>query len=157
VAVAKHRSIFFDTSVLVGGLMELGPSSRATQRVMNSVAQGRLGRPVTAWHCCLEFYAVSTRLPEGFRLRPADALRLLEEEVLTRFDVHQLRDSKWRAFLRGAADDAVAGGRIYDAHIAEIAHTARAKIVVTENVRHFRALAARGVRVTTAAEFVESL
>jgi hypothetical protein len=48
--------------------------------------------------------------------------------------------------------DGVAGGRIYDAHIAEIATISGAEIVVTENRRHFLSLLAQGVRVLSAAE-----
>ena len=69
---------FFDTSVLLGGLIDLGPSSAPAQRLMTAVATGQLRRVHTAWHCCLEFYAVSTRLPEELRLHPRDAWRLID-------------------------------------------------------------------------------
>ena len=144
--------IFFDTSVLLGGLIELGESSFAAQKVMTAVADGRLRSVQTAWHCCLEFYAVSTRLPEEYRLSPGDAWRLIEEEVFVRFRVRQLPDRARRTFLSNAVDDRVAGGRIYDAHIAETARLAGAKTVVTENRRHFVGLLRHGVRVLTAAE-----
>jgi predicted nucleic acid-binding protein len=39
--------------------------------------------------------------------------------------------------LRAASRDVIAGGRIYDAHIAEIARAAGAAVVVTDNRRHF--------------------
>ena len=39
--------------------------------------------------------------------------------------------------LRAAARDAIVGGRLYDAHIAEIARSAGAGVVVTDNRRHF--------------------
>jgi len=144
---------FFDTSVLLGGLIDFGHASAAAQRVMTAVAEHHLHRPETAWHCCLEFYAVSTRLPEEFRLSPADALRLIEEEILARFRVRQLPD-RWRlAFLRSAVRDRVAGGRIYDAHIAEIARQAGARVVVTDNRRHFTALLRAGIRVLSTDEF----
>jgi hypothetical protein len=35
----------------------------------------------TAWHCCLEFFSVATRLPPEFRVSPRDAATLVEEEV----------------------------------------------------------------------------
>lgn len=150
--MAVVSGAFFDTSVLLAGLIEMGPASEPAQRLMTTVAAGRV-RPHTAWHCCLEFYAVSTRLPEEFRLAPADAVRLLEEEILARFQVHQLPGAGWRAFLRAAERDRAAGGRIYDAHIAEIARGARARVVVTDNRRHFTALLRHGIRVATAEEF----
>ena len=148
---------FFDTSVLLGGLIELGPVSAPAQQVMSAVASGRIRRPHTAWHCCLEFYAVSTRLPEEVRLRPADAWRLIEEEILSRFVVGQIPDDRRQPFLRHVAEDGLIGGRIYDAHIAEIALVSRVDVVVTDNLRHFIGLRRHGVAVMNAARFVETL
>jgi predicted nucleic acid-binding protein len=51
----------------------------------------------------------------------------------------------------------VAGGRIYDAHIAEIARLAGASIVVTDNRRHFTILMKHGVRVLRPKELAEEL
>jgi len=46
--------------------------------------------------------------------------------------VHDLPAGARLAFLRTAGQDATAGGRIYDAHIAEVARAAGAKVVVTD-------------------------
>jgi predicted nucleic acid-binding protein len=124
---------------------------------MTAVAAQQLRRPYTAWHCCLEFYAVSTRLPEEVRLLPPDAWRLIEEEILGRFEVHQLADNRRRPFLRAAAADRLIGGRIYDAHLAEIARLAQVSVVVTDNVRHFADLHRHGVTVMNAAQFAEAI
>jgi predicted nucleic acid-binding protein len=96
---------------------------------------------------------VSTRLPEEFRLPPDDALRLLEDEILSRFRVHQLPHGAAVSFFRTAVEDRVMGGRIYDAHIASLALAARARTVVTENPRHFRSLEHHGIRVYTAEQY----
>jgi predicted nucleic acid-binding protein len=151
------REAFLDTSVLLGGLIDLGPSVQAAQDVMEAVANGRARRPTTAWHCCLEFYAVATRLPEEFRLAPQDALRLLEREVLGRFRVLDLEPEARPSFLSVAVQQRVAGGRIYDAHIGAIARAAGAKVVVTDNIRHFSDLAREGCRVVDSATFAAEL
>jgi predicted nucleic acid-binding protein len=148
---------FFDTSVLLAGLIDLGPSSIPAQQLMTAVADGKLRRVHTAWHCCLEFYAVATRLPEELRLHPTDAWRLIDEELLARFAVHQLAADQQRSFLAGVAEERIAGGRVYDAHIAEIARQARVGVVVTDNVRHFTGLTRQGVRVATAADFAREV
>ncbi|MFI5183301.1 MAG: PIN domain-containing protein [Vicinamibacteria bacterium] len=148
---------FLDTSVLLGGLIDLGPTVRPAQDVMAAVAEGRLRHPMTSWHCCLEFYAVATRLPEEFRLAPADAVRLLDAEILGRFEVGQLSKDRRLGLLRDAVEDRVAGGRIYDAHIAEIARECGAKVVITDNVRHFSGLVRHGVRVATSSAFAAEL
>jgi predicted nucleic acid-binding protein len=94
------NEVFFDTSVLIQGLIELGPEGHAAQT--------------------FEF-------PEPLR----------------------------KTFFHDAVRDRAAGGRIYDAHIAAIARAGRARVVVTENVRHFAALERDGVRVVSASDFVE--
>jgi predicted nucleic acid-binding protein len=143
--------------VLLAGLIDLGPSSLPAQQLMTAVADGKLRRVHTAWHCCLEFYAVATRLPEELRLHPRDAWRLIDEELLGRFAVHQLPAEQHRLFLGAVAEERVVGGRIYDAHIAEIARQARVGIVVTDNVRHFTGLVRQGIRVATAADFAREV
>ena len=153
--MARLKPVFLDTSILLGGTIDVGSASRHAQAVLDAVASGRVRRPTTAWHCCLEYYAVATRLPEEFRLSPADALRLLEEEVLARLEVVDLPGGARLSFLRSAAGQSVVGGRLYDAHIAEIARDSDASIIVTDNVRHFRSLGSMGLRVLSAAEFVK--
>ena len=49
--------------------------------------------------------------------------------------------------------DRAVGGRVYDAHIAEIARLAGTRVVVTDNRRHFTTLLRAGVRVLTTEEF----
>lgn len=96
----RSSPAFFDTSILLGGLIELGPASHSAQRIMAAVR---------------------------------------------------------RPFLRAAVEDRVAGGRIYDAHIAEIARLARVSVVVTDSVRYFAGLRAHGIQVVNAAEFAGTI
>ncbi len=148
---------FLDTSVLLAGLIDFGPQSAPGQALMHSVAERRLPAPGTAWHCCLEFFSVATRLPAEFRLSPADAVRLLHEEVFARMSVHDLPHSDRAPMLRSSAADGTVGGRIYDAHIAEIARAAGAAVIVTDNRRHFLASLRHGIRIETPSEFLASL
>jgi predicted nucleic acid-binding protein len=71
--------------------------------------------------------------------------------------VHDLPAADRIELLRAAARDAVAGGRIYDAHIAEVARGAKASVVVTDNRRHFLAALRHGIRVETPAEFLSGI
>lgn len=148
---------FLDTSVLLAGLVDFGPQSAPAQQVLHAVAEKGVKEPGTAWHCCLEFYSVATRLPAEYRLSPADAAQLLEEEVFGRMTVHDLPSSDRIGLLRAAARDQTAGGRVYDTHIAEIARAAGARVVVTDNRRHFMAALRHGIRVETPGEFIASL
>lgn len=147
-------TVFLDTSVLVAGLIDLGPQSAPAHSLMHGVAERTIAPAATAWHCCLEFFAVSTRLPAEFRLSPGDAARLVKEEIVARMSVHDLPPGHRGPLLRAAAHDAIAGGRIYDAHIADVARAAQADIIVTDNRRHFLAALRHGIRVETPTEFL---
>lgn len=147
-------SVFLDTSVLLAGLVDFGPQSGPAQSLLHAVAEKQVTGAGTAWHCCLEFFSVATRLPPEFRLTPADAVHLLESEVFGRMTVHDLPEGDRLPMLKAAAQDGAAGGRIYDAHIAEVARAAGASVVVTDNRRHFIASLRHGIRVETPAEFL---
>ena len=150
-------TVFLDTSVLLAGLVDFGPQSAPAQSLLHAVAERRVANPSTAWHCCLEFFSVATRLPPEFRVSPADAVTLLDAEILSRFSIHDLPAAERPRLLTAAAHDRIAGGRIYDAHIAEIARAAGASVVVTDNRRHFISALRHGMRVETPTEFVAAL
>ncbi len=97
------------------------------------------------------------RLPPEFRVSPADAVRLLQEEIFSRIAVHDLPPADRAPLLHAAAHDRIAGGRIYDAHIAEVARAAGANVVVTDNRRHFLSALRYGMRVETPSEFLAGL
>lgn len=139
-------------------MVQLGPSTQACQSLLDLVAESRFdGEPVTAWHCCLEVFSVLTRLPQEYRVEPPEALRLVEEEVLGRFTVVALPAERRRDLLRRAVLEGAVGGRIYDAHLGVIALAAECSTVVTENLRHFRALERHGVAVVGAAGLLARL
>jgi predicted nucleic acid-binding protein len=145
-------SVFLDTSVLLAGLVDFGPQSAPAQSLMHAVAEQRITAPATAWHCCLEFFSLATRLPPA-----ADAVTLLQGEVFPRIAVHDLPAADRTVLLQAAAHDRIAGGRIYDAHIAEVARAAGANVVVTDNRRHFLSALRHGLRVETPSEFLAGL
>jgi predicted nucleic acid-binding protein len=151
------KGAFFDTSVLIAGMIDFGRSSQHALLLMDAVADGRIERPLTAWHCCLEFYSVTTRLPEEYRLEPEVALRFLREEIFARFSVHDLPAELREGFLVSTVGEGTAGGRIYDAHIAEIARLAGARLVATENRRHFTPLLRHGIRVLVSEELADEI
>ena len=146
--------VFLDTSVLLAGLVDFGPQSAPAQSLMHAVAEKRISPVGTAWHCCLEFYSVATRLPAEFRLSPADAVVLLQDEIFARMTVHLLPPGEHATMMQAAGRDSVTGGRIYDAHIAEVARAAGASTVITDNRRHFLSALRYGMRVETPAEFL---
>lgn len=155
--MAVVARVFFDTSVLLPGLIDTGGGSGAPRRIMVAIADGTVGGVCTAWHCCLEFFAVATQLPGDLRVARCDALCLLESQILPRFHVYELPEDARAAFLRSIEIEQVTGGRIYDAHIAEIARSTGARTVVTGNRRHFASLLRYQVEVVTAEEYASRL
>ena len=149
--------VFLDTSVLLAGMVDFGPQSAPAQSIFHAVAERKVESPGTAWHCCLEFYSVATRLPPEFRLTPDDAWVLLRDEVFSRLSVRDLPVDERAALFSSSARDRVAGGRIYDAHIAEVARSAGAQVIVTDNRRHFLAALRHGLKVETPSEFLASI
>src|SRR3989304_448007 len=77
----------------LAGRSDFGPQSAPAQHVLHAVAEKIVTSPGTAWHCCLEFYSVATRLPPEYRLTPPAAEHLLEDEVLRRMTVQDLPGS----------------------------------------------------------------
>ena len=150
-------TVFLDTSVLLAGLVDFGPQSAPSQSILHAVAEKTVLGAGTAWHCCLEFFSVATRLPPEFRLTPADAVRLLEGEIFARMSVHELPSAARLSMIKAAALDLTSGGRIYDAHIAEVARAADAGVIVTDNRRHFLASLRHGIRVETPEEYLTRL
>ena len=114
-------SAFLDTSVLIAGMIDFGPQSAPAQRLLHNVVDGSLTRAGTAWHCCLEFFSVATRLPPEFRLTPASATQLLEEVTFAHLTIYDLPAADRLPFFKVAAQENAAGGRIYDAYIADVA------------------------------------
>ena len=90
-----------------------------------------------AAHALVEAYAVLTRLPSPHRLSPADAWTLVEANFVEHATLVALSGTSYVRLLRRVAKEVVAGGRAYDAVIAECARQARADVLLTFNRRHF--------------------
>lgn len=153
--MADLTPAFFDTSVLVSGIVDEGDESRAPQAIFDALAAGQIPRPQTAWHCCLEFFAVITRLPPPYQVAPEPARELVEEEILERFEVHQLPAERRDGFFGRATG--VRGGRIYDLHIAEVARSHGATVLVTGNQRHFQRLLQAPIRILSPEQYLAEL
>jgi predicted nucleic acid-binding protein len=149
--------VFLDSSVLIAGLIDFGTQSAPAQSILHAVAERHVTAVGTAWHCCLEFFSVSTRLPAEYRLGAADAIQLIESEIFSRMAVLELPAGDRMMMLKGAVQEGMTGGRIYDAHIAHVARAAGATLIVTDNRRHFLASLRYGIRVETPTEFLTTM
>lgn len=147
---------FLDTSILVGGLIDFGASSKAPMVLLDRVAEKNIRNATTAWHCCLEFYSVATRLPEEYRLPAETAREFVIEEIMGRLGIRALDAARREDFLIDSARLNICGGRIYEHHIGSVAHSGKASVIITENKKHFLSFEAKGLPVLTAEEFLEA-
>ncbi len=96
---------------------------------------------VIAGPALVEAYAVLTRLPSPSRLAPANATALLTANFTgERAEIVVLDVPAYAGLLERAASQDVAGGRMYDAVIAECALEAKVETLLTFNRRHFESL-----------------
>ena len=95
----------------------------------------------------LEAYAVLTRLPPPYHLKPRDALVVLEGSWASAKVVALAASETW-ALLRTLPSQGVAGGASYDVMIFACARKARADVILTWNLAHFERLA-EGVEVAS--------
>ncbi len=93
----------------------------------------------------VETYAVLTRLPPPYRLRPADALAAMEGSW-SRVEVTALDGTAVWPLLRGLPEAGIAGGSTSDAVVAACARKARVDVILTWNVADFERVA-EGIEV----------
>lgn len=147
---------FFDTSILIAGLIDFGESSQAPIQILDRVADGRIAHPATAWHCCLESYSVATRLPEEYRSAPDVAEEFVDGEIMGCLGIQILDQADPSLFFKDAARNRVRGGRIYDFHIGTVALTHQTSPLVTENKKHFLTLSAKALTFSPPVNFYTS-
>ena len=92
---------------------------------------------VVAAHALAETYAVLTRFPSPHRLAPEDAWTLVEANFVTGARVTALSARDYVRLIANLAGSGMAGGRTYDAIIADCARRAGADTLMTFNPRHF--------------------
>jgi predicted nucleic acid-binding protein len=124
-----------DTTCLVAAVCAWHRHHDATRRdIERRDAAGE--NLVLAAHSLAEAFSVLTRLPEPHRLRPEDALELIEANWgETRLIA--LNGSDYRSTLRRCRDAGIGGGAVYDALIAACAVKARVETLVTWDIAGF--------------------
>lgn len=88
----------------------------------------------------IETYSVLTRLPPPYRLRPADALALMEGNW-SQAEVAALAGTEIWPLLRGLPEPGIAGGSTYDAVVAACARKAEVDAILTWDVDDFERVA----------------
>lgn len=134
-----------DSSVIVASLLTWHEHHAASLRALEAALDaGPLVVPAAA---LVESYAVITRLPAPHRLSPRNAHALLEASFAASTRVESLTGGECWAMLASLADQAIAGGRTYDAQILAAAMKSGASVFLTLNLEDFGALAREGIEI----------
>jgi predicted nucleic acid-binding protein len=128
-------SYLLDTSCLVAAVCAWHQNHEVTLReIERRDAAGE--KLVLAAHSLAETFSVLTRLPESHRLRPDDALALIEANWgETRLVA--LAGPDYRTMLRRCRDVGIGGGAVYDALTAACARKAGVATLVTWDLEGF--------------------
>jgi predicted nucleic acid-binding protein len=130
--------IAVDASVIVCGVHANHPRhALAAAWLLRAISEHSL---LVSHHTILEVYAVLTRLPADFRVTPSEARDLLMATVKKNMRVVPFSaESIWKV-VDFFVVSSVAGGRSYDAFVAEVVRNAGAEAIATFNPAHFRDL-----------------
>jgi len=128
-------SYLLDTSCLVAAVCAWHRFHDATRReIERRDAAGE--KLILSAHSLAEAFSVLTRLPEPHRLRPSDALEVIEANW-GQTGLVALTGPDYRATLRRCRDLGIGGGAVYDALIAACARKARVATLVTWDLEGF--------------------
>lgn len=133
-------NIFFDTSVLVAASVSSHShhvqALPALQRVMANRDRGFFGT-----HSIAEVFSALTRLQVVPRIHPAEATRMVEENLLPHFEIVPLAKSDYLKAMNLMANGGWVGGKIYDALLLCCAAKVNVDRIYTFNLKDFRLLA----------------
>ncbi len=132
--------IFFDTSVLVAASVRNHvhhvQSLPALQKVIAKKDRGFLGT-----HSIAEVFSALTRIPAVPRIHPAEATRIIEENLLPHFEVVPVSKSDYLEAMNITASGGWIGGKIYDALLLCCAAKGDVDRIYTFNLNDFQRLA----------------
>lgn len=134
--------IFLDTSVLVAAFIEGHPHHAASFKLFSRASRQSAA---CSGHALAEFYATMSALPQRPALEP-DQVNSLVLEIVARLKVVTLDEKDYLRAVRQTSDQGWVSGRIYDALHLACAEKARANILYTWNLKHFKPLSAASIQ-----------
>ncbi len=132
--------VFFDTSVLVAASEQGHPHYGQAWPALRRVT-ARRDRGFISVHSIAEMYAALTRLPVQPRIHPAEAARIITDNILPHFEMVPVEKNDYTEALRVVADGGWSGAKIYDALLIGCAARSHADRIYTFNLSDFRQLA----------------
>lgn len=92
-------------------------------------------------HSVAETYAALTRLPVRPRIHPAEAARMIADNIVPNFQMVPIARKDYLEALQTVADGGWSGAKIYDALIVGCAARSGAERIYTFNLTDFQDLA----------------
>jgi predicted nucleic acid-binding protein len=132
--------IFFDTTILVAASERSHPHHAQAWPAMRRVASGK-DRGFMSVHSIAEAYAALTRLPVQPRIHPAEAARIVTENILPHFEIVLITKEDYLEVLTAVGSAGWGGARIYDALLLRCAAKCAADRIYTFNLVDFKQLA----------------
>ncbi len=102
-------------------------------------------------HSIAEVYSALTRVPVRPRIHPAEAARIVTENIIPHFAIVPIRKVDYMGALEAAAEGGWVGGKIYDALVLSCAARCAVERIYTFNLADFRLLAPAALQERIAA------
>ena len=132
--------VFFDTNVIVAASERTHPHYSRASPALERLTIGKDEGYISV-HSIAETYAVLTRLPVQPRIHPAEALRIITENLLPHFETVPIGKKDYVEAIKLVGNGGWAGGKIYDALLVGCASRCEADRIYTFNLSDFRLLA----------------
>lgn len=132
--------IFFDTTVLVAGSERSHPHYAQARPALLRVA-ARQDKGFIGLHSLAEVFAAVTRLPVRPRVHPAEAARIVTDNIAPHFEVISLSKEEYLEALNTMASGGWTGAKIYDVLLLRCAAKCPIDRIYTFNIGDFRQLA----------------
>jgi predicted nucleic acid-binding protein len=132
--------VFLDTSVLVAASEQGHPHFAQAWPTLRRVTAQK-DRGFMSVHSIAEMYAALTRLPVQPRIHPAEAARIITDNILPHFEMVTVTKKDYAEALKVVGDGGWGGAKIYDALLIGGAVKCGADRIYTFNLGDFRQLA----------------
>jgi predicted nucleic acid-binding protein len=131
--------IFFDTSVLIAGMIEVHPLHEKSFSWLKRAKAKEFAWGICS-HTLAELYATLTAMPLQPRITTEIAVNLIHENIEGQARIVTLTGSDYREVINKISKMNFSGGIIYDALIAHAAEKFRADHLLTHNQQDFSRL-----------------
>lgn len=132
--------VFFDTTVLVAASVQSHPHHARALPVLRRVALHQDTGHIST-HSIAETYATLTRLPLQPRIHPAEAARIIHDNILPNVKLVSVTGKMYLSALETMTRGGWSGAKIYDALLLACAAACPAERVYTFNLGDFLHLA----------------